>query len=58
MLSRVKQCTSFFGRHVKKIEKLEFQLEEIMYEKDKIVFQWENAKRVKTKRADKGGVQL
>lgn len=33
-------------RYVKKIEKLQFQLEELMYEKDKIAYQWANAQKV------------
>lgn len=34
-------------RYVKKIEKLQFQLEELMYEKDKIAYQWANAQKVR-----------
>ena len=37
---------SFISRYVKKIEKLQFQLEELMYEKDKIAYQWANAQKV------------
>ncbi|CAM9374641.1 unnamed protein product, partial [Hapterophycus canaliculatus] len=33
-------------KYVKKIEKLQFQLEELMYEKDKIAYQWANAQKV------------
>lgn len=33
---------------MKKIEKLQFQLEELMYEKDKIAYQWANAQKVHT----------
>eukprot|EP00903_Cladosiphon_okamuranus_P007817 g7563.t1 len=45
-------------KYVKKIEKLQFQLEELMYEKDKIAFQWANAQKDMKKSgggADKGG---
>lgn len=36
-----------FSRYVKRIEKLQLQLEELMYEKDKIAYQWANAQKVK-----------
>lgn len=39
-------ATSAKARYVKKIEKLQFQLEELMYEKDKIAYQWANAQKV------------
>ncbi|CAN0035517.1 unnamed protein product, partial [Scytosiphon promiscuus] len=35
-------------KYVKKIEKLQFQLEELMYEKDKIAYQWANAQKAMT----------
>ena len=35
-----------FSRYVKRIEKLQLQLEELMYEKDKIAYQWANAQKV------------
>eukprot|EP00752_Nemacystus_decipiens_P006227 g5617.t1 len=44
-------------KYVKKIEKLQFQLEELMYEKDKIAYQWANAQKdmKTTGGGDKGG---
>jgi len=38
---------SVCARYVKRIEKLQVQLEELMYEKDKIAYQWANAQKAK-----------
>lgn len=39
--------TRLKNRYVQKIEKLQFQLEELMYEKDKIAYQWANAQKAR-----------
>lgn len=44
--------TQLKKRYVQKIEKLQFQLEELMYEKDKIAYQWANAQKARRKRED------
>lgn len=39
--------TASLFRYVKKIEKLQLQVEELIYEKDKIAFQWAKAQEVR-----------